>query len=146
MHARPSIALPCPRNGACVAPTPDQTDVELQVLQQERDRASAEVRLRDEARELKAEASADSDDDQKLEAYAQYPQELRVQVNVTEDSNAAPFSRILALLAEGNDPTGSLCPTGGGENQAAEELETLGATKDEVLGNINWLAREQLKE
>lgn len=66
--------------------------------------------LRDEARELQADADADSADVQKLETEArertarihaleQELQELRVLVNITEDSNAGLASQRDALLA-----------------------------------------------
>lgn len=115
--------------------------------------------LRDEARELQADADADSADVQKLETEArertarihaleQELQELRVLVNITEDSNAGLASQRDALLAEENNARGRYVIKKVARAQAAEELEVLGATKDETLRNISRLAgdEDQLKE
>ncbi|XP_063613441.1 differentially expressed in FDCP 6 homolog isoform X2 [Penaeus indicus] len=135
-------------------------DVELEAHEQERDRISAELQmLRDEARELQADAGADSVDVQKLEmearertarvhALEQELQELRIQVNVTEDSNAVLESQRDALLAEENNARSRYVIKEVARAQAAQELEVLGATKDENQENISLLEGDvdQLKE
>lgn len=137
-----------------------EQDDELEALEEEQDRASAKLRrLRDEARGLQADISAGSGVVQKLETEAraraarvhaleQELQELRVQVNVTEDSNAALASGSDALLAQENDARGRYVLQEVARAQAEGEVEALGAAKDEVLGNISRLEDDvdRLKE
>ncbi|XP_047488578.1 myosin-10-like isoform X1 [Penaeus chinensis] len=135
-------------------------DVELEALEQEWGRTSAELQvLRDEARELQADAGADSADVQKLgmearertariHALEQELQKLRIQVNVTEDSNAVLESQREALLAEENNARSRYVIKEVARAQAAQELKVIGAAKDENLQNISLLAGDvdQLKE